>query len=344
MINPFTPFAGETCPMGQVLFSTIILTSFIGGMVALFAPCCISVMLPAYFASSFQRRSQILAMTIVFAAGVGTIILPIALGAGLVSRLLFNYHFWIFITLGFAMVVAGIATLTGWKMMLPMPSKKGGSTGVSSVYGLGVFSGASSACCAPVLIGVGALSGAASSLPASLLVGIAYVFGMVAPLAVLAIVWDRKNWSESRLLSKREVPLWPGSKWKLPLVTMISGGLVTIMGLLTILLAVRGPGMATTGWQIEVTAALGHVAVVIQNFLAFIPGWIFTIAVFGALAAIFWTAAHNRKTGTQKSVDASEESCQSCATEAKNAPTSGLGGIDPSPPGEHEDSQIKEPK
>ncbi|MBI3430524.1 MAG: cytochrome c biogenesis protein CcdA [Actinobacteria bacterium] len=330
--------------MGQVLFSTIILTAFIGGILALFAPCCISVMLPAYFASSFQRRSQILAMTIVFAAGVGTIILPIALGAGLVSRLLFSYHFWIFSTLGFAMVAVGIATLAGWKMMLPMPSKKGGSTGIKSVYGLGVFSGASSACCAPVLIGVGALSGAASSLPASFVVGIAYVFGMVAPLAVLALVWDRKNWSESRLLSKREVPLWPGSNVKLPVVTMISGGLVTIMGLLTILLAMRGPGMATTGWQIEVTAALGHVAVVIQNFLSFIPGWIFTVAIFGALTAIFWMAAHNRKFETQESGDAAEEACQSCATESKKTSVLGQGSFKTSPTGEQEDSQMKEPK
>ncbi|MEJ7756218.1 MAG: hypothetical protein WKF83_07725 [Nocardioidaceae bacterium] len=34
-------------------------------------------MLPAYLASSFKSRTHILAMTLVFAAGVATVILPI---------------------------------------------------------------------------------------------------------------------------------------------------------------------------------------------------------------------------------------------------------------------------
>lgn len=281
--------------MEQILFSTAILAAFLGGTVALMAPCCVSVMLPAYFASSFRRRSQILAMTLVFTAGVGTVILPIALGAAFVSRALVQYHLWIFSIVGVVMITVGAATLAGWKMMLPMPSGRGGNTGIGSVYSLGVFSGASSACCAPVLAGVAALSGAASSLSAALTVGVAYVFGMVAPMFVLAMIWDRKNWGESRLLSTRTAPLWPGAKKRLPLVTLISGGLMIAMGMLTIILALRGPGMATDGWQVEVTAALGHAAVVIQKFLAFIPGWIFSITIFGALVSIFWRVAHHRK-------------------------------------------------
>ncbi len=70
----------------EVLFGTALFTSFLGGVVALLAPCCVSVMLPAYFASTFQRRTQILAMTLVFAAGFGTVILPLALGASLLAR------------------------------------------------------------------------------------------------------------------------------------------------------------------------------------------------------------------------------------------------------------------
>jgi cytochrome c biogenesis protein CcdA len=45
--------------MHQVLFGAALLTSFLGGMVALLAPCCVSVMLPAYFATGFSRRSGI---------------------------------------------------------------------------------------------------------------------------------------------------------------------------------------------------------------------------------------------------------------------------------------------
>ena len=47
--------------MHQVLFGTALLVSFLGGVVALLAPCCVSVMLPAYFAAGFARRTGIAA-------------------------------------------------------------------------------------------------------------------------------------------------------------------------------------------------------------------------------------------------------------------------------------------
>lgn len=255
-------------------------------------------------------------MTLVFAAGVGTIILPIALGAAIVSRALIEYHIWIFSVVGLTMFAVGLATLSGWKMMLPMPSRKGGTSGIGSVYGLGVFSGASSACCAPVLAGVAALSGAASSLPAGLAVGVAYVFGMVAPLCLLAMVWDRRNWGNSRLLSSRTIGLWPKAKHRLPWITVVSGFLMIAMGLITIVLAVRGPGMATSGWQVEVTAALGHSAAVIQRFFSFAPGWIFTVVVFGTLGILFWKANRQRSDKAElQNESIGEEACHNCALE-----------------------------
>ncbi|WP_198417498.1 cytochrome c biogenesis CcdA family protein [Cryobacterium shii] len=268
------------------------------------------------FASSFRSRSQILAMTFVFAAGVGTIILPIALGAAVLSRVLFQYHFGIFSAVGVAMVGLGIATLAGWKMMLPMPSGRGGGTGIGSVYGLGVFSGAASACCAPVLAGVAALSGAASSLPAATAVGVAYVFGMVAPLCALALVWDRKDWGANRLLSSTTVPIGPGTRWRLPLGTLLSGALMITMGVITIVLAVQGPGMAPDGWQVGLAAALGHWAAVIQEYLSFVPGWVSTVAVFAALGLLLWKAVRSRTSSSSPTTDAVEaDSCASCSTD-----------------------------
>ncbi|MEV7572956.1 cytochrome c biogenesis protein CcdA [Pseudarthrobacter sp. NPDC089323] len=323
--------------MEQVLLSTTILASFLGGIVALLAPCCVSVMLPAFFASSFRRRSRILGMTLIFAAGVGTIILPIALGAAVISRLLFGYHIWIFSAVGLGMIAVGAAILAGWKMMLPMPSGRGSGTGIGSVYGLGVFSGAASACCAPVLAGVAALSGAASSFPAAMAVGIAYVFGMVAPLCVLALVWDKKNWGASRLLSARTLPMWPGAARRVPLVTLLSGGLMIAMGLITIVVAVQGPGMAPDGWQVEVTAALGHAAAVIRQSLAFVPGWISTTAVFAVLAVLIWKAMRRRKpaTGQPESDAVPAESCTACPPNPGEPERAGTSAPTTFPEGEH---------
>ncbi|HEY9880698.1 MAG TPA: hypothetical protein V6D29_19730 [Leptolyngbyaceae cyanobacterium] len=64
----------------SIFFGGSVVAAFTSGMIALFAPCCISVMLPAYFASSFQNRTVLVAMTFVFAGGIATIILPLVLG------------------------------------------------------------------------------------------------------------------------------------------------------------------------------------------------------------------------------------------------------------------------
>src|SRR5258708_5111266 len=173
--------------MHQVLFGTALLVSFLGGVVALLAPCCVSVMLPAYFATGFGRRSGIAAATGVVAAGVATLIVPIGVGASALSAALTAHHLLIFAIGGVAMLAGGIAVLAGWKPMLPMPALRSPSGhGFGAAYGLGVFSGIASACCAPVLAGVVVLTGSAASVGAALAVSVTYVGGMVAPLAGVA--------------------------------------------------------------------------------------------------------------------------------------------------------------
>src|SRR5712692_2452858 len=173
-------------------------------MIALFAPCCISVMLPAYFASSFQNRRVLVAMTFIFAAGVATIILPIALGAAAFRRLFTAQHTTIYLAGGLLMLGLAVYTLLGGQLHLPMPGgRPSRRTGPIAVYALGAFSGVASSCCAPVLAGVIALSGIASSFFLALGLGAAYVFGMVAPLFVIAVLWDRRDWRRSRLFRPR---------------------------------------------------------------------------------------------------------------------------------------------
>src|SRR5439155_24806024 len=164
--------------MHQVLFGTALLTSFLGGVVALLAPCCVSVMLPAYFATGFSRRSGIVAATGAFAAGVATLIVPVGLGASAISAALPAHHLLIFSIGGAAMLAGGAAVLAGWKPVLPMPSLRSPSGhGYGAAYGLGLFSGIASACCAPVLAGVVVLTGSAASFGAALAVSLTYVAG-----------------------------------------------------------------------------------------------------------------------------------------------------------------------
>ncbi len=245
----------------------------VAGAIALLAPCCVSVMLPAYFSSAFQNRRLLVAMTFLFGAGVATVILPIALGAAVVQRVLVGHHAIVY--LGVAIALLGLAAylLAGGTMRLPAPGARGGRTGPLGVYTLGVFSGAASSCCAPVLAGVIALSGLASSFAVSLGLGVAYVFGMVAPLFAMSLLWDRVDWRSSRLLRSRSFT------WRLgPMRRTISGTAVASSALLTAMAAgtfyFAFAGMPSpSGWQGQATSKLQHYGKLVMDALAWMPSW-----------------------------------------------------------------------
>jgi cytochrome c-type biogenesis protein len=274
--------------MSEILLGTTLLASFLGGVVALLAPCCISVMLPAYLSTGFRHRGGVVPATLVFGAGVATVILPIGLGATFLSSLLLSGHVWVFSIGGALMIAAGAATLTGWKPNLAMPGAravKDGSYG--SAYVLGAFSGAASACCAPVLAGVAVLSGAAGSFPAALAIGSAYVAGMVTPLAVTALLWDKRRERATRLFTERTIGLRLG-RWRrqLALGTALSGVLMIVMGVLAMVLAFTGAGMPSGGWQTSLSAWLQHVSTSALHALSWIPGWVLLPVLIAGLALL----------------------------------------------------------
>ena len=282
--------------MGDLLFGTTLLASFLGGVVALLAPCCVSVMLPAYLSTGFRHRGGVVPATLVFGAGVATVILPIGLGATVLSSLLVSQHLWIFSLGGVLMIAAGMATLAGWKPNLPMPGGRAVREGsFGSAYLLGAFSGAASACCAPVLAGVAVLSGAAASFPAALAIGGSYVAGMVTPLALVALLWDKRRERATRLLTDRTVRLRLGG-WqrRLALGSAVSGLLMIAMGVLSVVLAFTGPGMPSGGWQTELSAWLQHISSVALNSMAWIPGWALLLVLLLGFALLIRRALRAR--------------------------------------------------
>jgi len=154
------------------------------------------------------------------------------------------------------------------------------------VYGLGVFSGAATSCCAPVLVGVSILSGAAASFPAALAVAFTYVAGMIAPLALLALVWERRDWGASKWLQGRQVTLRLGRiKRTMAFGTAASAFLLISMAVLSYVQAARGPGMGTGGWLLKLAANLQHFSAVITSAMAWVPGWV--VALLLVFAAFF---------------------------------------------------------
>lgn len=104
----------------SVFLGGSVIAAVVAGAIALFAPCCVSVMLPAYFASAFQNRRLLVAMTFLFGAGVATVILPIALGAAVLQRVLLTEHTLIYTGAGVLLLLLAAFVLAGGRLHLPM--------------------------------------------------------------------------------------------------------------------------------------------------------------------------------------------------------------------------------
>ena len=283
----------------SIFFGGSAIAAVVAGMLALFAPCCISFMLPAYFASSFQHRLRLVAMTFLFAAGVATIILPIALGASLLRQIFASQHTTIYVVGGVLLLALAMYLLLGGQIHLPMPGQRaGGKAGVVSTYILGIFSGITSSCCAPVLAGVIALSSVAPSFWVALGLGTAYVFGMVAPLFIISLLWEHFDWKASRLFHPRSFTWHLGSfRRTLSVTNLLSGLLLLLMGVALIWVGLTSRAMlALAGWQATFFVSLQHIGRVVTGALSFMPNWVAVVLLVLLIALLAWRALHQGET------------------------------------------------
>lgn len=253
--------------MSTAFLLAILVVSFVAGVVALAMPCCFTVLLPAYLATSFETTTGRLAMTAIFAAGIATVFLPIAVGVSYVAAFIATNRAVLFVVGGFFMVILGLLALYGLSIF---PHANFGidlsRRDFPSVYALGVFGGVASSCCAPVLAGVLVLAALSATWSSALIVGGAYVLGMVFPLFLVALAWERGAERSPGLLRGRMVHIrLLGHEMEIHSSRLIAGGLFLVMGVLTIALGVLdqmfvNPGAALfeayeSGLQGELVAA-----------------------------------------------------------------------------------------
>lgn len=212
------------------------------GMVALFAPCCITFLLPAYLGSVFKEKEKIVLMTLVFGAGIFVVLLPAVLGVAIISKLLFRYHDTIYILGGFVMLAVAITTFLGIKLPMPNFTKTavGGKTDALSIFTLGIVSGVTSACCAPVLIGILTLTFLSPSFFGAFLVGGMYVLGMVVPLLVISIFLSGRV--TKVIILRKPIILFSlfGKNYTVILSNLIASAVFFTTGLLALWLTLTG--------------------------------------------------------------------------------------------------------
>lgn len=267
----------------NILFETSVIASFLGGMLALFAPCCITFMLPAYFAYTFKQKKAILLMTFVFFLGVTSILLPIGMGVSFLSQFFKGYHREFFYFGGVLMLLLSFFSFSGKKFNLPFKAppllKK---HDVVSVFGLGLFSGLASSCCAPVLAGVMTLTALSASTAQALILTLVYVFGMVFPLFLLAFFWDKFNVAESRIVKKI-------GRYN----HMISGIVFLVIGLYVLYLAAMDKITSVTPSQTRFVATMSLIQKRIVTLVGNFPDWAVLLVVILIAVYLFNKAKEN---------------------------------------------------
>ena len=232
--------------MTDVVLAGSLAAAFAAGLVAFFAPCCAGVMLPTYLAAvSGGSRFRVARLSALYVAGVATVVLPITLGASALAAFVSDWHAQLFVLGGVMMLLVAAALWRG--TMLPVNVPKPALTGsAASVFALGAFAGAATACCAPVLAGAIALSATSADVTGGLLLGTAYIAGLVVPLVPLAFVAGRVR----RRVRDPKVHLRLGRYSKRLTVSRLAGSvLFAAFGLLFVGLALTGNSQTAPGFQ-----------------------------------------------------------------------------------------------
>lgn len=178
----------------NLLLGVSLTASFLAGVLALFAPCCITFLFPSYLGTIFKEQRKVMLYTILFALGISFILIPVALGFRFFISFLDAYHTQVYYIGAFVMILMGIMTLKPFfhlPQIFHFTPNVDKNVNAGSVFGLGLMSGLTSSCCAPVLFAAITLTTLSPSWFQAIIVSIAYVLGIVFPLFILSIFYKK---------------------------------------------------------------------------------------------------------------------------------------------------------
>jgi cytochrome c biogenesis protein CcdA len=235
-----------------------------------------------------NHRWRLVPLAFVFAVGVATVLVPVTLGLSLLTESLLRYHTAVYGFGAILLLALAVVSLSGgtWSLPFLRGSPDISRTDSAGVYALGVFSGAASACCAPVLAGVLTLSAVSPGLFAGVGIGMAYVFGMVFPLVILTLMWDRLG-PERLQFGSRPVSFGIG---RIKVATTTAGlaasVMFLVMAVVLAVVAVTGSSLAPA-FSLSIGTRIEKVLAPILDSLAWIPDPVVGLVLVGiAVAAI----------------------------------------------------------
>ncbi|MEC3894077.1 cytochrome c biogenesis CcdA family protein [Nocardiopsis alba] len=188
-----------------------LLAATAGGVLALFSPCS-ALLLPSFFAYAFRNPGHLLLHTGIFYIGLCLTLIPLGAGSAMVSVLFYGHRETLIGIAGGVIIAFGIIQILGWGYtwgpLARAQSRFASGRGRLSVLGLGAVYGLAGFCSGPILGAV--LTVAATGTPArGMLLMAAYALGMVLPMFLLALGWDRFDLGRRRWLRGRSLRVGP---------------------------------------------------------------------------------------------------------------------------------------
>ncbi|WP_226913223.1 cytochrome c biogenesis CcdA family protein [Gephyromycinifex aptenodytis] len=210
--------------------------AFLGGVATLLSPCA-AMLLPAFFAYAFTSRTTLIGRTGLFYLGLLTTLVPLGALAGSLGALLVEHRPRVVLVVGVLVIIFGVLQAGA----IPLPgltrrqSRGADSASPVSIYLLGTAYGIAGVCSGPILgsvLAVAALGG--DVLYGGILLAV-YAAGMLLPLLLLALAWDRFDLGSARWLRPRPVRLaLPGAHVETTVGNLVSGGLFVLVGLVLV--------------------------------------------------------------------------------------------------------------
>lgn len=190
------------------------IVAFAGGVLSLLSPCS-ALLLPAFFAYAFPSRGALLTRTGAFYLGLLTLFIPLGMGIGALGSLFLERRAELSFVAGALLIAIGAYQLAVGGFELPgagrLQGRRFGASGESltATYALGLVYGVGGFCSGPLLGGVLTIAGSSGGAATGALLLAIFAAGMVAPLFVLALAWDRLGAAGRGRLRGREIQLGP---------------------------------------------------------------------------------------------------------------------------------------
>ena len=216
---------------------------------------------------------------------------------------------------------AGLSIFGKGLSIVPMTKKlkTGDLTHPKSVFLLGIFSGAATSCCAPVLAGAVTLAVISGAFWKALIVTFAYVFGMVFPLFLSAYFYDRFKLEKSKLIQGK---IWElkiaGKNLFIHSTNLIAGIIFMIMGAVLIYLAKSGNTYWSPEWQVKIGESLNKFSSSALGGLMGVPNIIWGGLIFGIFAYFVYRARRNSSTKTNEDLFLPENQSKVSAKDGEN--------------------------